>query len=89
MIRRYDLRRSDNYPSTNRVMAVVSGDGTLSVYTGFPVTSATVSFVDDQNVDRATYTKMYVSSYTSTGFVVTYEDVPAAVGFIDFTYFAV
>jgi hypothetical protein len=45
MIRRYDLRRSDNYLYTGRVSYVCSGSGTLFVYTGFPVTRATVGWV--------------------------------------------
>lgn len=44
MLRRYDLRRSDNYPLTNRVTAAASGTGILNVFTGFPVTSAIVTF---------------------------------------------
>ena len=45
MRRRYDLRRSDNYLYTGRIVYACSGSGTLFVYTGFPVTRATVSWV--------------------------------------------
>lgn len=44
MKRRYDLRRSDNYMYSGKVSYLCSGSGTLYVYTGFQVTSATVSF---------------------------------------------
>lgn len=44
MIRRYDLRRSDNYLYTGKISYVCSGSGNLFVYTGFPVTRATVSW---------------------------------------------
>ena len=44
MIRRYDLRRSDNYPYNGRISYVCSGSGTLNVVTGFPVKSAIVTF---------------------------------------------
>jgi len=32
--------------------------------------------------------RIYVSSYLSTGFVVTYEGIPEDVGYIEFTYIA-
>lgn len=44
MIRRYDLRRSDNYMYTGRISMISGSSGTVKVYTGFPVTSATVNF---------------------------------------------
>jgi len=44
MIRRYDLRRSDNYPYNGRIAHICSGSGTLNVVTGFPVKSAIVTF---------------------------------------------
>ncbi len=45
MRRRYDLRRSDNYPYTGKLTHICSGDGSVFVYVGFPVMSATVSWV--------------------------------------------
>ena len=44
MRRRYDLGRSDNYMYTGRVTHTCYGTGNLAVYTGFPVTSAIVSW---------------------------------------------
>lgn len=45
MRRRYDLRRSDNYPYTGKLTHICSGDGSVFVYIGFPVTSATIGWV--------------------------------------------
>jgi hypothetical protein len=44
MIRRYDLRRSDNFPFVGRKSYRCSGDGYLNISTGFPVTSATITW---------------------------------------------
>ena len=33
--------------------------------------------------------RIYVSSYEDDGFVVTYENIPASIGFIEFNYAAV
>ena len=44
MIRRYDLTRSDNYPYNGKVSYVCSGNGYLTVVTGFSVKSAIVTF---------------------------------------------
>ena len=123
MIRRYDLRRSDNYMYTGRISYICSGKGTLTVYTGFPVTRATVSFAtiptihgEEETTSSSSDTvssssvssgstgyssesstsdiiyiapRIYVSSYTDTGFVVTYEDIPPEVGYIEFSFNAV
>jgi len=45
MVRRYNLRRSDNSPFVGQAMDLVTVDGTTKVSTGFPVTSAIVSHV--------------------------------------------
>jgi len=45
MRRRYDLRRSDNYPYTGKLTHICSGNGSVFVYIGFPVTSASISWV--------------------------------------------
>jgi len=45
MNRRYNLQRSDNYPETGTYSASVSGSGSFTVTTGFPVTSAHVSHI--------------------------------------------
>lgn len=45
MRRRYNLKRSDNFMVTGRVSYVtLTSSGTIKVYTGFPVTKATVAF---------------------------------------------
>jgi hypothetical protein len=44
MIRRYDLRRSDNFMNTAKISVLAVGDGTYTVVTGFPVTRASVAF---------------------------------------------
>jgi len=106
MIRRYDLSRSDNYMYTGKVTAMASGSGIIFVYTGFPVTRATVSFAtipcsfdttysssssssSEESTDIPSCSRIYVSSYTSTGFNVTYEGIPEEVGYIEFSYSAV
>lgn len=33
--------------------------------------------------------RIYVSSYTSTGFVLTYENIPEEIGYFEFSYSAV
>ena len=45
MVRRYNLRRSDNSPFVGQALELVTVDGTVKVDTGFPVTSAIVSHV--------------------------------------------
>jgi len=162
MIRRYNLTRSDNYVYTGRVSYVCSGNGTLPVYTGFPVVSALVSwvtypFAQDEEMSSSSESsssfssssssidshsssssssvtnsessmsessssessgnsgssssessvtesvsfssstssqtepvsglpRLYVYSYTTTGFVVAYENIPPQVGYIEFEY---
>ena len=44
MIRRYDLRRSDNYPYAGRKSYICVGSGLITVHTGFPVTSAIITW---------------------------------------------
>lgn len=89
MIRRYDLTRSDNYVETGKVSYVCSGSGNLTVVTGFPVTSARVSFatlpIDSTNPPFTT-PRIYVASYTGDGFVVDYENIPVDPGYIEFEY---
>lgn len=140
MRKRYDLRRSDNYPYMSKVSYICSGSGTLRVVTGFPVTKATVSFAtlpvptiynevssSSESVGNVSTSssssssesigsystsssssssgseistslseepgfnlpRIFVSSYTSDGFVVTYENIPESVGYIEFSYVAV
>ena len=99
------MRRSDNYPVADTVSYSCSGDGELTVVTGFPVKSATVSFAtlpiisalptDESSSSSSggeveTYLpRIYVSGYTETGFTVQYENIPASVGYIEFNYVAV
>lgn len=44
MIRRYSLKRSDNAPKVGRKSYACSGSGLCSVLTGFPVTSAMITW---------------------------------------------
>lgn len=107
MRRRYDLGKSDNFPFTGRMTYVASGTGTLTVSTGFPVTSAIVTFATLPLADLTTadassssssssegvaaglpLPRIYVSSYTSTGFVMTYENIPEEIGYFEFSYSA-
>jgi len=69
MIRRYDLRRSDNYLYTGKVSYVCSGSGLLTIATDFPVMRATVSwvvypFVQDEEMSSSSSTS---SSSSSSG----------------------
>jgi hypothetical protein len=43
---------------------------------------------DYEGVDDASLPRIYVSSYTETGFVVAYDNIPASLGFIEFSYIA-
>lgn len=103
MRKRYDLTRSDNYPLSDTVSYVCSGDGELTVVTGFPVKSATVSFAtlpialendvassssSSSEAVSSELPRLFVSAYTATGFTVSYENIPASVGFIEFNYVA-
>ena len=87
MQRRYNMERSDNALSTGRISYACSGDGTVAVTTGFPVTSAVLSFAS-LPLDNPTPSnpRIYVDSYNDTGFVVAYEDVPVDPGYIEFMY---
>lgn len=104
MRKRYDLRRSDNYMVTGRVSYAGSGSGSITVITGFPVMRATVSFAtipvtttagDHSSSSESsgeawpTLSRVYVSSYTDTGFIVAYEGIPEDIGYIEFDYSAV
>jgi len=101
MRKRYDLRRSDNYMVTGRVSYVCSGSGTITVVTGFTTMRATVSFAtipwptsagnmssSSENSGEAwpTLPRIYVSSYTDDGFIVSYEGIPEDIGYIEFDY---
>ena len=102
MRKRYDLRRSDNYSVTDTVSYVCSGNGELTVVTGFPVKSAIVAFAtlplteavplessSSSSSGGATETslpRLFVSGYTETGFTVRYENIPSSVGFVEFNY---
>ena len=44
MIRRYNLKRSDNYPYTGRKAYNGSGNGYIDIDCGFPVTSAAITW---------------------------------------------
>lgn len=104
MRKRYNLERSDNYMVTGRVSYVCSGSGTIPVVAGFDVMRASVAFAtipwsttagdfsssSESSGDAwPTLPRVYISSYTDTGFVVAYEGIPEDVGYIEFEYSAV
>lgn len=105
MRRRYDLARSDNFMYTAKVSYVTPTEsGMVKVVTGFPVTKATVAFatlpLPSESLESESSSssevalggelpRIYVSSYADDGFVVTYENIPASIGFIEFNYAAV
>ena len=104
MIKRYDLRRSDNYMVTGRVSYTCSGSGSIPVVTGFPVMRATASFAtipwpttagdmssssESSGEEWPTLPRVYISSYNDTGFIVAYEGIPEDIGYIEFDYSAV
>ena len=86
-------------------LVISESDGTVKFVTGFPVKSATVSFatIPCQTVNNYSSSsssggggdetsdlpRIYVSSYESDGFVVTYEGMPEGIGYIEFNYAAV
>jgi len=126
---------------TGKISYVCSGSGTIFVYTGFPVTRATVSwvvypFAQDENMSSSSSStssssssmdspsssssssgnslstsssssgysyssqsstseiptglpRLYVSSYATNGFTVTYENIPPQIGYIEFAFNAV
>jgi len=61
MIRRYDLARSDNIPYAGRKAYACSGSGYISILTGFPVSSATITWSS-----LPTYDAPYEMSSSST-----------------------
>ena len=63
MIRRYTLRRSDNAPKTGERGALVSGEGTLTVTTGFQTTSAIVSHVSSMVSSRLPVVREHVRDW--------------------------
>ena len=74
MIRRYDLRRSDNYMYTGRIsVVIVASSGTVNVITGFPVTRAIVTFTtlpiqqqDEEMSSSSSQSNSYSSSSSSS-----------------------
>lgn len=66
MKRRYDLRRSDNYMYSGKISQICSGSGTIYVYTGFPVTSATVSFASIPCNAELVFSSSSSSSYSDS-----------------------
>ena len=84
---------------SGRMSYTCSGNGTIPVLTGFPVASARVSFstlpiLEEQESSSSSeewtdLPRIYVSAYTDTGFIVTYENIPSEVGYIEFEYSAV
>ncbi|TRZ82909.1 hypothetical protein D4R86_01150, partial [bacterium] len=61
---------------------------------GPPVSSSSSSSVSDAVTTTTTtppwiLPRLYVSSYTTTGFIVRYENIREDIGYIDFIYHAV
>ena len=50
--------------------------------------SSSSSSSSEDSETAVTLPRAYVSSYTSTGFVVTYEGIPEDIGYIEFDYIA-
>lgn len=85
MRRRYDLRRSDNFPLTGDMKHSCCGDGELFVYTGFPVQSVVVVPVE---IPKGVELKSRTDPSIDNGFYVEYRNVPAMPGFIQFSFTA-
>jgi len=85
MIRRYDMRRSDNSQFVGTIRYPCSGSGEIKIHTGFPVHSAIVTPVDVPPGGRVW---VDIASFGEKGFVVVYEEIPPDVGYIEFTYMA-
>jgi len=84
MRRRYDMRRSDNFPFTGKMKHTCEGDGSIFVYTGFPVQS--VSLVP---INLPTGTKIsYRTASNDIGFFVDHVGVPTDPGIIEFSFMA-
>ena len=85
MRRRYDLRRSDNFPLTGDMRHICHGDGELFIYTGFPVQSVVIVPVGlPAGVELKTRTGQDVDD----GFCVEFSGVPADPGIIHFSFTA-
>lgn len=68
MRKRYDLRRSDNYGFTGRKSHRCKGNGLVEVITGFPVTSAIITWATLPVVDPAEEMQSSSSSSSSSSF---------------------
>jgi len=85
MRRRYDLRRSDNFPLTGETKHVCHGSGELFVYTGFPVQSVAlvqIGFLPEVELRSRT------EPDSDSGFYVEYKNVPVTPGYIHFSFTA-
>lgn len=75
MKRRYDLRRSDNYPYQGRKAYNCSGDGLISINTGFPVTSALITWasvpVGDEHAESMSSSSTIGTSSSSSSWDIT------------------
>ena len=85
MRRRYDLRRSDNFPLTGYTTHVCQGDGELLVYTGFPVQSVVIVPI---NLPEGAELKARTDSKVNNGFYVEFTGVPLDPGIIHFSFTA-
>jgi len=85
MRRRYDLRRSDNFPLTGDMKHVCCGGGELFVYTGFPVQSAVIVPV---GLAPPAELKTRIDEGSISGFYVEYSNIPVTPGMIHFSFTA-
>ena len=85
MIRRYDMRRSDNSQFVGTLHYPCSGSGEIRIHTGFPVRSAIVTPVD---VPLGGRVWIDIGSFDDKGFTVVYENIPPDIGYVEFSYMA-
>ena len=84
MKRRYDMRRSDNFPVCAVVERLCMGKrGKIFVFTGFPVKSAIVAPV---RVPTGAELSVETSFDESDGFVVLYDGLPDEPSVVKFSY---
>jgi hypothetical protein len=83
MRRRINWKLGDSSPISGHLVAAVTGDGTLKITTGFPVSAAEVSFSRAYQESGAGYSygsstdpEVFVSSMEDDGFTVTYYNIP-------------
>ena len=86
MRRRIIWRYGDSPPVFGNLVAAIEGDGELKIYTGFPVSSAQVSFskiynrymIDKYGYEYQTYAfapEVFVTEVDDDGFTVCYKNI--------------